>query len=96
MLTFLLSVVVLGALIFAGYRITMYLYSQVAVGTRSRSRRDTDPEGIESFPIPVARRMAKRERNEDLLATRVGLALIIGFIAVLVVLALSILVPMFH
>lgn len=48
---FLLTVVVLGLLIFAGYRLTLYLYSRGAVGVSSRQMQSVAREP--SFIRPV-------------------------------------------
>jgi hypothetical protein len=96
MLTFLLSIVVLSALIFAGYRITMYLYSQRVLGTHARSLNQGESDGIESFSIQRAERMAKSERDESFRFARVVLVLALIFITALVVLAISFLISAFQ
>ncbi len=88
MIIALLSLLALGALIYAGYRINMYLYSQGAVGDAC-DLRDREQAGIDTLPIKVARRMAARERDDGLRYVRLGIVGIIVLVALLAVVAIS-------
>jgi hypothetical protein len=96
MVTFLLSAVVLSALIFAGYRVNMYLYSQGAVGTSSHSMGQMESVAIESLSIQTTQRMAKRERDEGLRYARMGFALVLGFVTILALGVIIALASVFH
>lgn len=89
MVTFLLSAVVLCALIIAGHRVNMYLYSQGAVGTSFRSLRRREPIVLESLPLRVAQKMMKRERDDGLRVARFGLVFILCTAALLTVVGVS-------
>ena len=82
MVTFLLSAVVLGLLIFAGYRFNMYLYAQGALGASSRQMQSI---GVESFPVQPMRDVAMEVRDYGLRYARVGLLVIAGSVVVLVI-----------
>ncbi len=84
MLAFLSTVIVLGALIFVGYCLNMYLYSQGAVGVSSRQM---EYAVVESAPIGPMRDVATEERDYGLRYARVGL-LIVACFAVLLVFSL--------
>lgn len=82
MVTFLLSAVVLGTLIFAGYRFNMYLYAQGALGARSNQLQSV---GVESFPAHPMQDVAMEVRDYGLRYARVGLLFIAGAVVVLVI-----------
>ena len=96
MLTFLLTIVVLSALIYTGYRLTMYLYSQGVVGTRSRTMRPTESTNMESFSIEALQRMSTRERDEVFHPLRVAIVLFVGLVVLLVVLVANALLSVGH
>ena len=82
MLTFLLSVVVLGTFIFAGYRFNMYLYAQGALGAHSRQMQSI---GGASFTGQPTQDLAMEVRDYGLRYGRVGLLIIAGSVVVLVI-----------
>jgi hypothetical protein len=82
MVTFLLSVVVLSALIFAGYRFSMYLYAQGALGAGSHRMESI---GVESFPVQPMHDVVMEVRDYGLRYARVGLLIIAGSVVVLVI-----------
>jgi hypothetical protein len=79
---FLLTVAVLSALIFAGYRLNMYLYAQGAVGASSRQ---LQPVGAESLPFRPVHAAQMEERDYGLRYARVGLLILAFFLVLLVV-----------
>lgn len=81
MVTFLLTAIVLSGLIFAGYRINMYLYLQGAVGSTSRSL----PSIVETLPLASVVEEADLERDYGLRYARSVLLLATGFTIALVV-----------
>lgn len=82
MVTFLLSAVVLGTLIFTGYRFNMYLYAQGALGASSNQMQSV---GVESFPVRPMQDVAMEVRDYGLRYARVGLLIIAGSVVVLVI-----------
>ena len=79
---FLLTVAVLSMLIFAGYRLNRYLYTQGAVGS---SRRHLQTVGEESLPFRPVRAAQMEERDYGLRYARMGLLILASFLALLVV-----------
>lgn len=82
MVAFLFSAVVLGTLIFAGYRFNMYLYAQGALGARSHQMQSV---GVESFSARPMQDVAMEVRDYGLRYARVGLLIIAGSVVVLVI-----------
>lgn len=83
--TFLLTVTVLSASIYAGYRFNMYLYARGAVGSGSRQMRSIVSE---PFPVSPVRKVAvMEERDYGLRYARIGI-LVIGSLAVALVVGL--------
>lgn len=95
MITFLLSMIVLAALVFTGYRVNMYLYSQGVVGTSSQVV-NGKALSLEELPMKIGQKMAMRERDDSLRFARLYLVLIMGLAAVLVIIALGVLSSVFH
>lgn len=81
MFAFLSTVIVLGGLIFVGYRVNMYLYSRGAVGIGSRQ---VQYAGADFSPIQPAREVALEERDYGLRYARVGLLVVASIVVVLV------------
>lgn len=81
MAAFLLTVAVLSTLIFAGYRLNMYLYAQGAVG----DIRHLQTAGTESLPFRPVRAAQMEERDYGLRYARVGLLILAFFLVLLVV-----------
>lgn len=87
MVTFLLTAVVLGGLIFAGYRINMYLYLQGVVGSTSHPM----PAVVEALPVaPIVEHVEVEQdygmryaRSVLLVATGFTIALVTGLIIIL-------------
>lgn len=96
MVTFLFTAVVLVALIYAGYRVNMYLYSRGAVGASSQVVNGGEPIPLEMLSIRSGQRMVKRERDDGLRYARLYLALVLAFAAILLIFAISAFSSVFH
>jgi hypothetical protein len=83
MIAFLLTVVVIGALVYSGYRLNIYLYTYGAMGAASDQ---VQPVGAE-FGVRPLRAGEMEERDYGLRYARTGL-LIIAVCLVLLVLGL--------
>jgi hypothetical protein len=84
MIAFLLTMTVLGALIFAGYRSSKYLYLRGAMEVNSDSAQSI---AVESFSVRPVRAAEMEERDYGLRYARVGL-IVIGIVMLLLVLGL--------
>lgn len=82
MIAFLLTVLVIGALMYAGYRLTIYLYT---CGAMDISTNQVQPVVGESFGIRPLRSVEMEERDYGLRYARVGILIIVAFLLVLVV-----------
>jgi hypothetical protein len=91
MLIFLLVVVGLGALMFAGYRLNMYLYTQGAMGTSSRMQ----PAFQDASPVEPVREVMESQ-DYGLRYARVGLLLIVGFLIIMAVALVTTLFGVLH
>ncbi|HLG75118.1 MAG TPA: hypothetical protein VKX46_01815 [Ktedonobacteraceae bacterium] len=82
MFALLSTLIVLGALSFFGYRVTMYLYSQGVVGVGSRQVQYAEAD---FSLVQPAREVALEERDYGLRYARVGLLVIASIVVILVV-----------
>jgi hypothetical protein len=82
MVAFLLTVVVIGALIYTGYRLNIYLYT---CGAMEVTANQMQPVVGETFGIRPLRAVEMEERDYGLRYARVGLLFIAAFLLVLVV-----------
>ncbi len=89
MLTFLVTIVVLSAFIYAGHRFNMYLYARGALGANSRRM---EPAGRESYPARQSRAEALIEvRDYGLHYARTGI-LIFAVLTLLLVMTVMVVV----
>jgi hypothetical protein len=81
MVAFLLTVVVIGALIYSGYRFSMGLYARGAMEVSSSQAQSA---GGETFAVRPLRDVEMEERDYGLRYARVGLLIIAIFMVMLV------------
>lgn len=81
MVAFLLTVVVIGALIYSGYRFSMSLYTRGAMEVNSSQVQSV---GGETFAVRPLRDVEMEERDYGLRYARVGLLIIAVFMVMLV------------
>lgn len=84
MVTFLFTVAVLSAFIFVGYALNMYLYTQGVARVRSRAFRRVASFSGESFSVQPVYEAEQREMDYGSRYARVGIMLIIGILAFLI------------
>lgn len=82
MIAFLLTVIIIGSLMYTGYRLTIYLYT---CGAMEVTASQVQPVVGESFGIRPLREAEMEERDYGLRYARVGLLIIATFLLVLVV-----------
>lgn len=82
MVTFLLTMAVLGGLIFAGYRASKYLYVQGALGISPTDTQSAPAEIILAQPVRAAQ---MEERDYGLRYARIGLVIIAVIMLLIVV-----------
>lgn len=91
MVTFLLTIAVLGILIFAGCRLNMYLYTRGVVGANSRTIRQM--QSVESFSMYEG---DFQGRDYGLRYARTGILMIAAVITVLSISLIVLLLAMLH
>ena len=96
MVTFLFTVAVLSAFIFVGYALNMYLYAQGVIRVRSRAFRQMSSFRSEALPVQSAYEMEHREMDYGLRYARVGILLILGIVAFLMISLIVALSAMLH
>jgi hypothetical protein len=82
MIAFLLTVVIIGTLIYVGYRLNIYLYTCGAMGVTGHQMQ---PAVGETFGIRPLRAVEMEERDYGLRYARIGLMFIAVFLLVLVI-----------
>lgn len=83
MIAFLLTVLVIGALMYTGYRLNIYLYT---CGAMDITASQVQPAAVgEPFGVRPLRDVQMEERDYGLRYARVGILIIVAFLLVLVV-----------